>query len=455
MATVLVLAGCADPTVTVNVPPAPVPAPEPAVEPLSPPALEPLPPPEPPVLTPPTVNGPIRVGLLLPLSGPEEALGRSMLDAATMALFEVGSDRIVLIPRDTRGTAEIARAAAEAALQQGVELILGPVFSASVAAAANPARSRGVNMVAFSTDATVAGNGVHLLAFMPQQTVDRVTAYAAAQGIRRFAALAPESPYGISVVDSLRVSAVEAGGELTDVEFYPVGAIDAMPAVERLADYQSRRNRLSEQRRALVAAGDAAGLARLEGRDTLGGAPFGAVMLPEGGGPLRQVAPLLPFFDIDPDQVQFLGTGLWDDPTLGNEPALVGGWFAAPPPDASARFIEHFTAAYGYRPPRIATLAYDAVALAAALSRGIAPDFSRSAITSPSGFVGTDGIFRFQDNGVVDRGLAVLEVSEDGPKVIDPAPTTFRAAAGESVPKPLEALAAPSEKIEPDAAVRF
>ena len=91
------------------------------------------------------------------------------------------------------------------------------------------------------------------------------------------------------------------------------------------------------------------------------------------------------------------------------------------------RFHERFTAAYGYRPLRIATLAYDAVALAAALSRGAVPDFSRAAISSPSGFAGTDGIFRFLGNGIVDRGLVVIEVGEDGPTVIDPAPTTFQA----------------------------
>ena len=428
------LAACAAPTVPVM--PSPAPAPEVAVappsvvepepEPAPPPPPPPLPPPEPPALTPPTDAGPIRVALLLPLSGPEEALGRSMLDAASMALFEVGGDRLMLMPYDTRGAAETARAAAEAALQEGAELILGPVFSASVLAAADPARARGVNIVAFSTDATVAGNGVYLLSFMPQQQVERVVAFAVSRGIRRIAALAPETPYGLAVVDSLRVAAERSGAALTDVEFYAAGANEAMAAAERLADYALRRDRLAAQRRALTAAGDEAGLARLAGRDTAGGPPFDAVMVPEGGAELRQVAPLLPFFDVDPALVQFLGTGLWEDATLGNEPALVGGWFAAPPPAAAARFIERFAAAFGYRPLRIATLAYDAVALAAALTRGPAPDFSRAAIASPSGFAGTDGIFRFLSNGVVNRGLAVLEVTEDGPVVIDPAPTTFQ-----------------------------
>ena len=141
---------------------------------------------------------------------------------------------------------------------------------------------------------------------------------------------------------------------------------------------------------------------------------------------LRQIAPLLPFFDVDPRDVRFIGTGLWDDPTLGQEPALVGGWFAAPPPESAAAFMERFMATYEYRPVRIATLAYDAVALAAALARNDGrADFGRNALTSPSGFAGTDGIFRFLPNGTAERGLAVLEVTARGARVIDSAATTF------------------------------
>ena len=401
----------------------PIPGFDQAVIPLEVPA-----PPEVPQLVRPEDGGPIRVGLLLPLTGTEQGLGRTLLDAAVMALYEIGGDQLVLLPRDTMGTPEGARAAADAALAEGAQLILGPVFSASVTAAAAPARARDVNMVAFSTDATVAGNGVFLLAFMPQQQVERVVAYAVSQGLSRFAALAPDSPYGFAVIDALRAAAVANGGVVTQTQLYPQGAQDLMDPVRMLADYQFRRDQLAAQRRALQARTDDAAvaeLARLNDAETLGALGYDAVMIPEGGSRLRQVAPLLPFFDVDPELVRFLGTGLWDDVTLGQEPSLVGGWFAAPPPDQSAAFFARFTGLHGYRPSRIATLAYDAVALAAVLSRTGTANFSAAAIGSSSGFAGSDGIFRFLANGVVERGLAVIEVEAKGLKVIDPAPVTF------------------------------
>jgi hypothetical protein len=151
-----------------------------------------------------------------------------------------------------------------------------------------------------------------------------------------------------------------------------------------------------------------------------------AVLLPEGGNRVRVLAPLLAYHDIDPAQVKFLGTALWDDPTLGLEPALIGGWFAAPDPASWAEFSRTYRDLYTEAPPRLATLAYDATALAAVLARSPAgPDFSPATLTQPNGFAGIDGIFRLTQDGSVERGLAVLEVQREGPVVIDPAPQTF------------------------------
>ena len=390
-------------------------------------------PPDPPssveLTPPPDSEGPVRIALLLPLSGREKALGRALLDSALIALFEIGDPRLTLLPRDTGGTPEGARAAAELVLQEGVQLILGPVFSAAVAAAAEPARERGINVIAFSTDRLVAGNGVYLLGFMPDQQVERVVEFAARNGIWQFAALVPETAYGDAVVTAFQESTLRNGGQVSQIERYLPDATEFLELVQRLADYERRHNLLLVQRDALEATDDPAAkieLRRLEGLDAAGILDYQAVILADGGARLRAVAPLLPFYDIDPAEIRFLGTGLWDDPSLGREPALVGGWFASPPPESAAAFAERFEAIHGYSPPRIASLAYDAAALASVLMQNESgPDFSATALTQPSGFAGADGIFRFQNNGIAERGLAVIEVVPQGLRVIDEAPQEF------------------------------
>ena len=397
-----------------------VPAP-PELPPDLPPAVE---------LTPPEdAEGPVRIALLLPLSGREKSLGQALLDAALIALFEIGDPRLTLLPRDTGGTPEGARAAAQLVLQEGVQLILGPVFSAAVAAAAEPARERGINVIAFSTDRLVAGNGVYLLGFMPDQQVERVVEFAAKSGIWQFAALAPETAYGEAVVAALEGATRRNGGQISQIERYLPGATEYFEPVQRLADYERRHRLLVIQRDALAATDDPAAkieLQRLEGLDAAGILEYQAIMLADGGPRLRAIAPLLPFYDIDPAEIRFLGTGLWDEPTLGREPALVGGWFASPPPEAAAAFADRFERIHGYAPPRIASLAYDAAALASVLMQNeFGPDFSASALTQPSGFAGADGIFRFRNDGIAERGLAIVEVRPQGLQVIDEAPQAF------------------------------
>ncbi|MGH6980975.1 MAG: penicillin-binding protein activator, partial [Stellaceae bacterium] len=138
------------------------------------------------------------------------------------------------------------------------------------------------------------------------------------------------------------------------------------------------------------------------------------------------LAPYLAYYKIDTDKIHLLGTGLWDDATLGTEASLLHGWYAAPDPQGRASFVRRFTDAEGHAPPRLATLAYDATALAAVLAKNPAgPDYSASSLTNPSGFVGLDGVFRLNQDGLVERGLAVLEVDRGGPRVIDPAPQSF------------------------------
>ena len=379
---------------------------------------------------PPMTSSAVRVALLLPLSGRNARLGNAMVNAAQLALFDLADDRFELLIHDTKGTPEGAAEATALAIGDGASLILGPLLSASVTAVATAARAANVQVVAFSSDRSVAGQGIFTMGFFPGAGVKRVVSFARSRGILRFAALAPQSEYGTTVVEALRRAAEAVGAVVTQVETYDPGEGDFAAVVRRLAQYGSRRQALMSQRAALEAQGGEIArqtLRRLEKLQTVGDLPFDALMVADGGKRLQSIAAHLPFYDVDPAKVRMLGTGQWDEPGIGAEPALVGGWFAAPPPDARADFVRQFLQVYGHKPPRLATLAYDATALAAVLARTEGgADFSARALTAPSGFAGRDGIFRFLPDGLAERGLAVLKVLPRGFEVIGKAPETFQ-----------------------------
>ncbi|WP_417481288.1 penicillin-binding protein activator [Maricaulis sp.] len=400
------------------------PPPPPVVIDLPPQVAPPVDPVEEPVideavgLVPPHMEGrqTARVAILLPFSSENSgarAESLRLLRAAELALFERAGSNLLLIPKDTQGTTEGARAAAMAAFEDGADLILGPLFGQSVTVVGQIARRADIPVIAFSTDTDTAGNGVYLLSFPPELEVARVVDYASRRGVERFAYLGPQSRYGMAVNNALRTNAELTGASLTREAFY-TGDVEAMA---------SASSRLARGVFEPITPEEALELRRSEWVPNAD-APFQAVMLPEGSTRLRTLGPLLISQAVDPLIVRFLGTGLWNDEDLLREPALHGGWFAGPDRASHQRFEDSYEAAYGSEASNIASLGYDAVALAAHLEGGEL-GFSREAIEDPEGFLGIDGLFRFSHSGVIERGLAIYEVQSNGFREIEPAPQTF------------------------------
>lgn len=386
-----------------------------------------------PVLSPP-VEGkeePIKVGLLLPLTGsPANAeLGKELLDAATMALFEIAPKRLEILPRDTHGTGEGAYLAALEAVQDGAQILLGPLFRESVQAATPVARLNNIPLIALSSDSSLAGDGIYILSFTAEQELNRAISYALKSGLKRFAILAPENDYGRTVAQTSVRQVAAGGGILSRTVFYAPDGAGADEAVKTLADFKKRKRALFQRRKELNELDtewSKKQLNLLEGLDALGELPIDAIVFPEGGRVLRSIAPLLPYYDVDLNNIKLIGTGRWDDSTVGYEPALIGGWFAGADRIALANFRLRFENLFRRTPPRIASLAYDATAIAAVLSqRKDAPNFSLELLTNRHGFTGADGLFRFHANGLVERGLAMLEIRRNDFLTVDPAPKRF------------------------------
>ena len=347
----------------------------------------------------------VKIAILLPLSGDRASLGRAMQRAAEMAVLEAGARNMQLLTFDTRGTPEGAAAAADQALQQDAKLILGPVFAGEARAVRERAGGK-VNIVAFSNDQAVAGGGVYLLSFSLKQQVENVIGYATRNGRKRIGVIAPYNEYGQQVTAMVREVAGKNGAEVTRTGTYKP---DTMEVTDDIKAFSG-----------------ATGVDRKGKVGRVAPLDFDAVLIADGGTKLRMVASLLAYYDVDPDKIRFLGTGRWDDKSLRREISLRGGWYAAPDPAAFEKFVEKFKGAHGDEPPRIATLAYDGVVLAATIAKkpdGI--DYGSQTLTDPSGFAGIDGIFRFTPDGLSERGLAVVEIGRDEVRVVGEAPKSF------------------------------
>ncbi|HEX7874699.1 MAG TPA: penicillin-binding protein activator [Sphingobium sp.] len=355
--------------------------------------VAPPPPPKGPdtVSTLPTDTERHRVALLVPMSGANAGVGRSIANATTMALFDTRTERVRITTYDTAAAGGVA-AAVRKALSEGNRLILGPLTAEDVRAAAPITRSAGVPMLSFSNDVTVAAPGTFLMGYIPAQSVERVVAYARERGASQFAALVPKGVYGERAGNTFLTTVRAKGGTVVAMESFDRSPGSVAAAVKRLqgaSDY------------------DALLIADL-GRVAVQAAP---VVRASGGAKAR-----------------ILGTELWNtDQSITASPALRGAWFASVSDTLYKQFSTKYRARYQAAPYRLASLGYDAVLLTVRVADTWKPGtpFPAQRLTDPDGFAGLDGVFRFRDNGVAERSLEVSEVGASAVSIVDPAPRGF------------------------------
>ena len=399
----------------------------------------------------------VRVGLLVPLTGNSAKLGEILRNAAMMSLFDISSQRLILQFYDTQGTPEGAREAAELAVSQGVELIIGPVFSKSVRAVRPVTHSADISVITFSSDPSNLGDGIYTISTLTSQQVEHIVRYACDKGYKRLAVISQDNATGDIISMAAKAAVDSCGGMITKAAFYDPIAADLQTAVqsvmpktmEELETEREEEVKRLEKSKELVMQGKPVLMKNEETeemeevnmsmdqlqaiidalkekelvRDPF---EFDAILISEEGSHLRSLGALFSFYDV-PSDIRILGTSQWASSRPSREPALIGGWFSHLPSEGFSVFAQRYKELYGEKPPRIASQAYDAVALAAILAE--TGSFSYENLTTVSGFKGVDGLFRLLPNGLSERGLQVLGVEKKGFVTLSPALEVF-----ESVP---------------------
>ncbi len=381
--------------------------------------VAPPPPVEAPKPAPPKPGEVHKIAILVPLTGPNSPVGISLANAASLALADSKRTGIRLTSYDTAALG--AGGAASRAMADGAELILGPLLAGDVAAARAVAAPRGVTMLSFSNDTAVAGNGVYLLGFQPSQSVARVVDYASGRGMTRFAGLIPNGIYGQRAAVAFTRAVAAKGGQIVALTNFTRDRA-ALPAAARtVTDYDARLKKAGGAAR--QPDGTVAPIAQ-----TLPPVAFEALLVADSGTIAGAFAPQLARYGAPTGSFLMMGTELWNtEPGLKDAPALRGAVFAAVPDQRFQAMARRYRARYGSAPSRLASLAYDAMLLAASgadAGWAYGNPFPAKLLQDPQGFVGIDGIFRFKDH-IAERGLEVQQVGPQGFTTVSPAPSGF------------------------------
>ncbi|MBO9622275.1 MAG: penicillin-binding protein activator [Sphingomonas sp.] len=332
-----------------------------------------------------------RVALLVPLTGTNAGVGRSLQNATQLAILDAKADSIRITTYDTAGAGGAA-AAAQQAIAEGNRLILGPLLAEDARAVAPIARQARVPVLSFSNDVSAAGNGTFLLGYMPSQSIDRVVHFAKGNGITQFVGLIPSGLYGERASTAFLRSVEDAGGKVLALETF-----DARPGSLTSAVAKVTRS------------------------------PFQAVLI---AGSANSAVTAVPAIRRAPagKTARVLGTELWNtDSAIGSKTVLNGAWFASVPNRYYRQYATKYRARFGSAPYRLSTLGYDAVLLTVRIARDWRPgtEFPERRLTDSDGFAGLDGAFRFNRDGIAERALEVQEIKGGTTVTVSPAPTGF------------------------------
>lgn len=345
-------------------------------------------------------NKPVKVALLVPSGSgdaKQEALAKSLVNAARLAVSDVEGAQIDLKIYATEGDATKAAIAATLAASEGAKIIVGPLFAEATNAVGIAVSGKNINVLSLSNNTQIAGGNIFVLGNTFENTADRLISYAAAQELRNIAAVGADNTAGEIAIGAVRKAAEKSGSNFTGAtvyEFSPEGVVNSVKEIKTQV--------ISTDTQALVFSSD-----------STGALPILAQLLPEKG--------------LTPDLVKYMGLTRWDLPaTTLSISGLQGGWFTVPDSFAMFEFRLRYTENYGTGPHPLAGFAYDGVAaIGALLATGASNALTRSKLTRAGGFAGVNGVFRLLSDGTNQRGLAIAEVRDGKAVVIDSAPRGF------------------------------
>lgn len=344
-------------------------------------------------------DAPVRVALLVP-RGADPTLARSLEDAARLAMADLGSVRVDLRVYDTGGRPDRAAGQAVAAVNDGAQIILGPVFADSVRAVRAAVGPSGVTVLAFSNNPSVAGGNTFVLGNTFDTAARRLAGYAARDGKGRVLVVHERTEAGVLGRTAIERAVSSTRSSLAGSVAFDFSQAGVAGAAPRIAE-----------------------TARAAGADAV-------FFTSNTAGALPMLLDLLPQYGAGPDRYQFIGLTRWDVPAEALRlPGAQGAWFTMPDPGAAARFDARYRAAFGRAPHAIAGLAYDGIAaIGASVASGRPDALGRAALTRSAGFTGATGKFRLMPDGSNERGLAVAQIRGGRVVIVDLAPRGFAGA---------------------------
>jgi ABC-type branched-subunit amino acid transport system substrate-binding protein len=370
----------------------------------------------------------VKIGILLPLSGENSQIGSSLLKAAKLSLNKTKNKNIQLFIKDTENNNTNIISSYYDLINEEVDIILGPLFTKNIKIINPVSEDENTLMITFSNNSEVKNKSTFISGLTPEDEIRESIDYAMSKGSEKFGLIFPNNEYGLRSKKLIQNLVLEKNGEISEFVFYNSQKPDFYEASKKIASYDKRRLKLEKKLEELKSMNTIASekkYEKLKNQDTLGELEFDTLFIgADNVKHISMLASILPYYDVDPKKVVYIGNSLWANKVALKEPALEKGIFTDFSKKKFGNFELEYSEAFNVKPHQIAYLAFDLVGLISNLQKKN-KRINISNITANNGFIGTNGLFRFRSDGSIQRSLSVFQIKKQKPIEVKKANLNF------------------------------
>ena len=341
----------------------------------------------------------IKIGLLVPMTGNNKDLGQSIIKAVSLAVKDIDSDLIEIIPKDTATKPNQTLKSAFELKEMGVKVVIGPIFYESLTYLDE---MKDLTFLSFTNKTLDLPKNVISAGINSTSQLNTIKKFLEINSIERTIFLTPMQDYKFEVKKGIKNSKIKIFKDYV----YNTEPTKLTSQIEKITNYKIRKQNLEDEIYRIKNSNDTnkeKKIKKLEKRYTLGGLNFDAVIIADFDESLKSVGTSLLYTDVSPKNKYFIALNQWFDSSLLNETDIQPIYFPSINKNNFDNYKEKFFKEFNEYPSHLSLLSYDLVGLVYYLSLRTNLTNLNKLFKKKNSFKGKIGIFDIKNNKINHR----------------------------------------------------
>jgi len=341
----------------------------------------------------------IKIGLLVPMTGSNKNLGQSIIKAVRLAVRDIDSSLIEIIPKDTASKPNTTLRSAFELKEMGVRVVIGPIFHESITYLDE---IKDLTFLSLTNKNLDLPKNVISAGINSTSQLNTIKKFLEINNIKRTIFLTPMQDYEFEVKEGIKNSRIKIFKDYA----YDTEPTKLTNQIEKITNYKIRKQNLEDEIYRIKNSNEKnkeRRIKQLEKKYTLGGLNFDAVIIADFEESLKSVSTSLLYTDVSPKNKYFITLNQWFDESLLNEEDIQPIYYPSINRNNFDNYKNKFFNEYNENPTHLSLLSYDLVGLVYYLSLKTNISNINKIFKKKNSFKGKIGIFDIKNNKINHR----------------------------------------------------